>query len=106
MKIYICASERFLEDGGTKLNKLIMNIHILGHEAVVPYDNVKLPSVEMSDQEMAAYFMGVTIITVLGCDAVYLCKGWEDAELCVVEKAVAEVRNLKVYTRLDEIPEE
>lgn len=31
------------------------------------------------------------------CDAIYLCKGWEESRGCNMEKEYAEFKNLKIY---------
>lgn len=47
--------------------------------------------------EKTAYYMGRDVEQVILCDALFLCKGWENSKGCKVEKYVAEIYSKKIF---------
>ena len=51
---------------------------------------------ENEDKDSYARKMGNDIEALLECDAIYMCKGWQDSKGCMAEFAVAKIYNKKI----------
>lgn len=76
----------------------------LGHTPVNPFNTPAPPSWMENEQEQYAHYMGEDIKELLLCDAIYMVEGWADSKGCNLESAVAWIYDLKIYTRIDQIP--
>lgn len=61
----------------------------MGCEAITPFD------VCPEEGKPYAYYMGRDIEALLGCDIIYLCKGWEHSKGCCAEAAIATIYKIK-----------
>lgn len=68
------------------------NLAQKSYEVVTPFDVVKSPSTPYSEA------MGKCIEVLLDCDAIYLCKNWQNSKGCMAELQVALVYGKEVIT--------
>lgn len=105
MKVYISIPITGLDydTQKAKADKYAKNIFEMGHDYFNPF-SVPAPH-DIAPGKETAYYMGVDVMQLLLCDAVYMAKGWENSKGCKVEKFVAETYGIPVYFRLDNIPD-
>ena len=60
------------------------------YDAITPFDVCSEPDKPYS------YYMGKDIEALLECDAIYLCKGWQNSKGCMAECEVAKIYNKKI----------
>ena len=69
--------------------KAMNEIHNLGYEFVSSYFSDEYnPGKNITN--IPVYYLGISLMKMAECDAVYFCKGWEDARGCVIEHEVAQ----------------
>ena len=66
-------------------NKAINEIEKLGYRFVNTYIEQDAPK----DVNIPVYYLGKTIEIMSQCQAIYFCKGWDDARGCLVEHEIA-----------------
>lgn len=83
------------EDYNNKRNHayvVAVNLEQKDYEAVTPFDAV--PSLSTPYNEA----MGRCVSALLECDAIYLCKNWQNSKGCMAELQVALVYGKEVMT--------
>lgn len=43
-----------------------------------------------------SYYMGKDIEALLGCDAIYMCKGWQSSKGCMAEFEMARIYGIQI----------
>lgn len=69
-----------------------VNLGIKGYEAVSTFDAI--PSVSAQYNKILA----ACVEQLLECDAIYLCKGWQNSKACQSELQVALIHGKEVIT--------
>lgn len=64
----------------------------MGYDALDTYYGFDLPWFVKSN---ALYCLGQSLMDMACCDAVYFCRGWEDARGCRIEHEAAEVYGIE-----------
>lgn len=86
MKVYISlpiTGYSYTERRG-KAATVYMNLSSKGFEPVNPMNN------GLGEHDSRAEHMKVDFRLLLDCDAIYLCRSWEQSKGCLTEKRVAE----------------
>ena len=81
-------------------NAAIEYVKSLGKTPVSPIDINHINDKALGNHlqiEKTAYYMGRDIEQVILCDALFLCKGWENSKGCKVEKYTAEIYGKKIF---------
>lgn len=98
MKIYISIpiSGHPIEQQKAKAREIAEKLKELGHEPVNPLDTPEAPK-GLSEKEQYAYYMGEDMKQLLTCDAVYLCKHWNESRGCQTEESAARIYGIKIF---------
>lgn len=64
----------------------------MGYDALDTYYGVDFPWFVKSN---ALYCLGQSLMDMASCDAVYFCRGWENARGCLIEHEAAEVYGIE-----------
>lgn len=98
MKIYISIpiSNRDLAAQQATARDIADKLRELGHEPVNPLDTPEAPK-GLSEKEQYAYYMGEDMKQLLTCDAVYLCKHWNESRGCQTEQSAARINGIKIF---------
>ncbi|MDE5688675.1 MAG: DUF4406 domain-containing protein [Paramuribaculum sp.] len=93
MKIYISIpiSGHKLDKVHSKADAIKQQLIADGHEAITPFDVCSEPD------KSYAYYMGRDIEAMLGCDAIYLCDGWQDSRGCQAEAVIAKIYEKQIF---------
>lgn len=68
-----------------------------GHEVIESHANFSDRYLEKSGvRNIDLHYLAAAIMKMATCDAVYFCKGWENARGCVVEHEAAEKYGLEI----------
>lgn len=90
------------EEIGKTRDAAIKNLQSRGYDVLNTYfDNDELPGPLGGNIPMR--FLSKSIATMSRCDAVYFCKGWDNARGCKVEHAVADAYGLEMLYE-EEVP--
>lgn len=81
------------EDILLKKNEVTDLLLSQGHSVVDTYYQRELPSTIRSE---GLFWLGVSLMDMAKCDAVYFCRGWEQARGCVIEHEAALAYNTQV----------
>lgn len=92
------------EEQKVKADRFAKSIYAIGHDPVIPFD-VPPPTAPLSVEDTYAYYMACNIAELLLSDAVYFSRGWEQTIGCRLIHAAAEIYGIKIYYKLDKIPE-
>lgn len=92
------------EERRAKAGRFAMIIYAIGHDPVNPFD-VPPPNAPLSDEDAYAYYIAFDIADLLRSDAVYFSRGWQQSKACRLMHAAAEIYGIKIYYKLDKIPE-
>lgn len=68
------------------------NLAQKGYDAVTPFDVVPCATTPYNEA------MGKCVESLLECDVIYLCKGWQDSKGCKAELQIAIVYGKEVIT--------
>lgn len=76
-----------------KQDKVSEHLHLLGHE-VVDVFVTEDPDTDVKNPGL--YYLGDSLIGMSYCDAVFFCKGWEEARGCRIEHEAALAYGLQI----------
>lgn len=79
-------------DQRTHVFMLGTRLRNLDHDPISPYDIIPRVTIPYCAS------MGKRIETLLGCDVIYLCKGWSESKECRAELEVALVYGKEIIT--------
>ena len=98
MRIYISGPISGVPDYKTQFDGFAHLIALLGHTPVNP---ARHPA-GLSRRE----YMRMDLADLMACDAVYMLHGWMSSGGALVERALAKYLDMKIFYRLEEIPDE
>lgn len=75
-------------------DKALIEIQKLGYEAISPFIPIDDKSSD-DNLNMPLYQLGRSLMIMAECEAVYFCKGWDDARGCEIENTTAKKYGLK-----------
>lgn len=64
----------------------------MGYDALDTYYGFDMPWFVKNE---ALYCLGISLVDMANCDAVYFCRGWEDARGCQIEHEAAEAYGIE-----------
>ena len=73
-------------------NEAKKKLAAMGYDALDTYYGFDMPWFVKNE---ALYYLGISLVDMANCDAVYFCRGWEDARGCRIEHEAAEVYGIE-----------